>query len=60
MPRTSPFAFWLPLLPVALGSVGCVWFFRSDAAVPGLASALGGVLLMMFVATRLPADSGAD
>lgn len=47
--------FVLPFLPVLAGLVLSAWRFEADDAFGGLASCLGGMLLMMGVAMRMPA-----
>jgi hypothetical protein len=46
----------LPFLPVFAGLGLSVWRFRADDPLLGLVFALGGVLLMIAIATALPAE----
>ena len=47
----------LPFLPVMAGLLLSIVLFRSDHGALALAAALGGVLLMMGVAMRMPAST---
>jgi hypothetical protein len=53
---SSRLASALPLVPVLAGLVLSVWRFAARDPVGGLAAALGGLLLMIVVAVRLPAS----
>ncbi len=44
----------LPFVPVLAGLVLSAWRFRAGDALGGLAFGLGGMLLMLVVAARLP------
>ena len=44
----------LPLVPVLAGLALSVWRFRADDVIGGLAFCLGGMVLMIVVAIRLP------
>jgi len=49
-------AFALPFVPVFVGLALSSWRFRADDSLGGLAFGLGGLLLMLVVAIRLPSS----
>ncbi len=54
--RAPRLAFALPFVPVFVGLALSSWRFRADDSLGGLAFGLGGLLLMLVVAIRLPSS----
>ena len=56
MRASGRFLLALPVLPALAGLALSIWRFRADDSFGGLASCLGGMLLMVLAAVRLPAS----